>query len=326
MIASVEPIKVVLYTQMYDTGGQGWKIKRAFDRYFPEEFSVRSIVTHKADYGYPTDLVYKPESAYELFAQADIVHMRNGLEGLSRLLGQRPADSPPPGLIVHHHGSRLRQWYYHLLEEARQAGATQLVSTLDLALLSDDLRWLPAPFNLEELARYRLTERPTGPIRIAHSPTNREVKSTARILAAIQSLAKSGYDITFDLIERQSWDECLRRKGLADIVIDQLELGIGNSALEAFGMGIPVVAGVSSLAVHREMIDRWGALPFYIANSDNLEERLAHLIRNYELRAQVGAAGLEYLSTFHEEYKVASQLANIYRSVAARSSLAEGVA
>ena len=324
---SSSKLNVVLYAPLYDTGGQGWKIKRAFERYYSDEFSVRSIHMMDSYFKYPYDLRYRPTEAYPIFAAADVVHMRNGLESLDRLLGERRADLPMPGLVVQHHGTRFREHHARLAAEVRAVGAVQLASTLDLTLLEPDVAWLPAPFNLEEMASYRPSERPDGPIRVAHAPTNRSVKSTARVIEAIANLHRAGYGVVFDLIERVSYEECLRRKGKADIFVDQLDLGIGNNSLEAFGMSIPVVAGVSNPAVREAMLAKWGYLPFYEANEDNLEERLAHLIRNYELRAQVGGDGFQYLVSWHHEEVVVRQLAEVYRTVAARpSGLAEGVA
>lgn len=301
---------VVLYTPMYDTGGQGWKIKRALERHFPAQFSVRSIVTHTANFDFPRDVPYKPEDAYRLFAEADIIHMRNGVEGLSRLLKDRTG--PPPRLIVHHHGTRFRQYHELLAHQARRAGATQVASTIDLTLLEPDVAWLPAPFDLGELIRYRPVHRATGPIRIAHAPTNRSVKSTERFMAAVTALRNDGHDIVFDLIERQTWVETMRRKGLADIVVDQLELGIGNNALEAFGMSIPVIAGVADPKVKEAMIQKWCHLPFYEADTIDLEAKLEELIVNAGLRAYWGSNGFDYLITWHDEKKVARRLAELY--------------
>lgn len=314
------PLNVVIYTSMYDTGGQGWKMKRALERYYPSEFIVRSIHTHDADFRFPTDMKYRPNEAYEAFAHADIIHMRNGIEGVKRLLSTRDPKRPF-GIVVHHHGTLFRQYHRALYEEAKSVGAIQIASTLDLTLLEPNVEWLPAPFDLVELASYRSAVRANGPIRIAHAPTNRKVKSTERIMAAVVNLKKAGYSLTFDLIERQPWVEVLRRKGLADIVVDQLELGIGNNALEAFGMSIPVISGVRDPAVRDEMVRKWYALPFYEANAANLEERLAHLIRNSGLRAQWGSSGFDYLLTFHEESKVAAQLATVYRRAMEASGL-----
>lgn len=311
-------INVVLYTSQWDTGGQGWRIKQAFDYHEPD-FSVRSIHTQTSYYHYPADIAYTPEKAYALFDQADVVHMRNGLEGLDRLLGSHQRQHEVP-VILHHHGTRFRNAHQSLSAEARLTGAKQLASTIDLTLLEPDVEWLPAPFDLTGLRNYRPLFRATGPVRIAHAPTNRDVKNTSRIIEAVRNLVKTGYHLTFDLIERETHEETLRRKGLADLLVDQLDLGIGNNALEAFGMSIPVIAGVADPVVREAMIARWGSLPFYEADHENFEEKLAHLVRNYELRSYWGANGFDYMLAWHEESKVAARLAAIYRNAMSSSS------
>jgi hypothetical protein len=319
-------INVVIFASAWDIGGQGWRIKRAFERYEPE-FSVRSIHSMSSYFRYPQDLPYEPASAYRLFANADVAHMRNGLEGLSRLTGSRGVSQTSIGLVLHHHGTRFRAEHARLAMLANEAKAQQIASTLDLCLLEPNVSWLPSPFDASELASYRPLERTGGPIRIAHAPTNRQVKSTVRIMDAIRNLVRAGYNVIFDLIERTTYEECLRRKAKADILVDQLELGIGNNALEAFGMSIPVAAGITNQDARQSMLSAWGSLPFYETNEQDLEEHLSHLIRSSELRAHWGSIGLNHLLTYHEESKVASQLSRIYQAAASGYAASlEGVA
>jgi glycosyltransferase involved in cell wall biosynthesis len=211
-----------------------------------------------------------------------------------------------------------------LAAEACQKGAIQLVSTLDLAVLEPDLEWLPSPFDVSELANMRLAAqdaRVPGPIRIAHSPTNRIVKSTNLVLEAVQTLVNSGFSVVLDLIERKSYAETLFRKAKADILIDQLHLGYGNSAIEAWGMGIPVIAGVADPKVRQAMLDTWGSLPFYEATPSNLADRLAELITDSDLRSHWGEVGRKHAWQYHEEQRVSELLANHYRnSLAERAS------
>lgn len=84
---------------------------------------------------------------------------------------------------------------------------------------------------------------------IAHAPTNREVKSTAAFLEAVDRLRAEGHDIEVDLIEGRTWDECLERKARADIYFDQVKLGYGNNSVECWGMGIPVIAGAAPVTL-----------------------------------------------------------------------------
>ena len=71
--------------------------------------------------------------------------------------------------------------------------------------------------------------------------------------------------------------DVLALKAQADILFDQVILGYGNNAIEAMGMGIPVIAGVQDDNVRRAMLDRWGSLPWYDATeADDLRRTGAH--------------------------------------------------
>jgi glycosyltransferase involved in cell wall biosynthesis len=307
-------INVVVFTGTFDTGGQGWRIKRAFDRHQPD-FSVRSIHTFETYFAYPYDLRYMAgqEHTYGLTEAADVLHFRNAFGGLKRLR----SSGRPVGLVLHHHGTKFREEHAVLAAEARSRGAIQLVSTLDLAVLEPDVEWLPSPFDVLELTALRQTaetSRVPGPIRIAHSPTNRTVKSTKTVMEAVQKLSNSGFSVVLDLIERKSYAETLSRKAKADILVDQLRLGYGNSAIEAWCMGIPVVAGVEDAKVRQTMLQAWGRLPFYEATASNLAERLAELITNSDLRSHWGQIGYQHALQYHDELKVSDLLANHYRN------------
>lgn len=316
-------IKAVLFSSLWDTGGQGIRIKQAFDRNPELGVSARSIHTDTSYFDYPTDVSSASNDLMErLFNEADVLHMRNDLGGLKRLGRGQP-------VVLHHHGTRFREYHAQVAEQARNAPfpVVQVASTIDLTLLEPDVTWLPSPYNLDELSAYRPyhVRAPGDPIRIAHAPTNRGVKSTARILEAVRNLVHNGHNIVFDLIERSPWTECLRRKALADIYVDQLLLGYGNNALEAWGMGIPVVAGISDRAAREAMLDRWGALPFREASDMDLEAQLAELIVDAEYRLHWARIGLGHLRTYHEESRVAAQLADIYHKAVAGAAREETV-
>src|SRR5688500_18146934 len=143
-------------------------------------------------------------------------------------------------------------------------------------------------------------------VRIAPAPTNRTVKSTALLIEAVERL-KVDYDVELDLIEHVSWTECLHRKAKADIYFDQVKLGYGNNAVEAWGMGIPVVAGGSDDTLD-EMERRFGALPFYHATEETIYDALRELVESPKLRAKYGRIGLEHVRKFHDEKVVVEQL------------------
>src|SRR6185369_446611 len=106
--------------------------------------------------------------------------------------------------------------------------------------------------------------------RIVHAPTNRTLKHTDLFLEAVRQLTEEGLPIDLDLIEGQTHSECMARKAQADIVFDQLAFGYGCNAVEAWGMGIPVIAGAEDQWVLNRMDQEWGGLPFMLATTQNL--------------------------------------------------------
>lgn len=152
-------------------------------------------------------------------------------------------------------------------------------------------------------------------IRIAHAPTNREVKSTTHLLDAVERLKGEGYPVELDLIEEVPWAECLERKAKADIYFDQVKLGYGNNAIEAWGMGIPVIAGAQD-ATLEEMARRFDGLPFYSATEDTIYDAVKALVEDEGLRQQYAAKGQAHARRFHDEKVVVDQLKGLYRRAA----------
>ena len=152
----------------------------------------------------------------------------------------------------------------------------------------------------------------TERILIAHAPTNREIKSTDTFLEAVKRLQDEGFPVDLDLIEHRPWAECLERKARADIYFDQVILGYGCNALEAWGMGIPVIAGAADETLD-EMERRLGHLPFYHATEDTIYDALRELVESPELRAEYGRIGHEYVKRWHDEAVVVEQLKALYR-------------
>jgi glycosyltransferase involved in cell wall biosynthesis len=242
--------------------------------------------------------------------------MRNSLSGLKRLVGQR--DNTPFGLVFHHHGTRFRSAHHEVWLEGQRAGALQVASTIDLTILEDGVEWLPSPFDIAYLMSLRMSALKTkpehAPFRVAHAPTDRTKKSTAALMDAILELNRRGIPTVLDLIERRPNDYCLARKAKADVYFDQLHLGYGNNAVEAWGMVVPVVAGVDDGPVAEAMLDRWGGLPFYRATESTIAARLAELATDKELRDYWAAIGYKHALTYHDSQVVAARLAGYYNT------------
>ena len=151
-------------------------------------------------------------------------------------------------------------------------------------------------------------------MRIAHAPTDRGIKSTAAFLEATEQLKAEGHPIEVDLIEGVPWSECLARKAKADVYFDQVKLGYGNNAIEAWGMGIPVIAGAAP-ATQAEMVRRFGDLPFYNATEATLYDALRAML-NPSIRELYAHRGLMHVRKYHDERVVVEQLKDVYRRAA----------
>jgi hypothetical protein len=196
---------------------------------------------------------------------------------------------------------------------------TQAVSTLDLTRPAPELlHWLPTAYDvdwLQDFAKKRRQgmRRDLGTVRIVSCPTNREFKATEALIAAVMDLAAEGLPVELVLVEGKPWYEALTIKATADIVFDQLAWGYGCNAVEAWGMGIPVVSGADDWTLER-MHQEFGkrGLPFVEASQATLVDVLRKLVESKDLRAKWGAKGLAHVRKYHDERPALARLAELY--------------
>jgi hypothetical protein len=295
-----------------DPAGISSNIARAF--HDDPEWTVRSL-TSKVNYiEYPPDLEWNRETLIRSWELADLIHLHHGFVTADRMVRGRYVGKRllPKPYVVHFHGTGFRENVRAHMGELGERGAYGIVSTLDLSVASG-LEWLPGPIDVESL---RTMKQPaTDKVRIVHAPTNRQIKSTREFLAAVERLQTEGFPVELDLIERVPWAECMARKARADIFFDQVLLGYGNNALEAWAMGIPVVAGADDATLD-EMERRFGHLPFYHATEETIYDALKELVESPGLRERYGQIGLNYVKTYHDYPVVREQLKAIYRRAA----------
>ena len=265
---------------------------------------------------FPADQRWHPVRTRQLFRDADVVHVRNNF-----MPHYRYGRSAPRPLVISHHGSAFRTEPDKLRKQARRLGATSLVATIDLLAYGDELRWLPSPQDVPALARTRDRDyEPGEKLRIAHAPTARSVKSTDEFLRAFEVLERR-YPIELVLIERSAWADCIRRKATADIYFDQVLLGYGNNALEAWAMGIPVVAGADPETLARMRAIIGPELPFLEATPSSIRLQLEALIALPALRQEYAERGRRYVAQWHDYPVVAHQLVEIYQgAIGARAA------
>lgn len=307
-------MRSVILTHGADVAGVAIGLKRAADRAPEAGLEIRSVARGSNYLQYPADVSWRDRrTVLELFAAADVAHLTNGPFLYGRLAQQ--TGHRPPGL-VHHHGHRLRRYPLRAIQEARRRRFTLAVSTLDLTLRAPRiLHWLPSPVAVDELELIRAEHRrdPDGRILIATAPTRRAIKSTDAIIAAVLSLRAGGLPVELDVIERVSHHECLRRKARADLYFDQLHLGYGVNALEAWAMGIPVIAGADSPIIGRMRAEFDGRIPFYQATIQSLREAVIQLVESEDLRLEWAAAGRAHILRHHADGPVLERLSELYR-------------
>lgn len=291
-----------------DTGGVNRQIVNAFRG--QQSWLVRAMISGRNYIDYPGDLAFDKRLLIRWWRAADIVHLSHDFRRLRKIERFRLPRRP---YVIHYHGTGFRENHVELIREQRANRAIGLVATLDLWLLSEQFtEWLPAPYDLEWLCEATRSIRRPATVKVAHAPTSRKIKSTAAFLAAVEKLRSEGIEIDLDLIEGVSWAECLARKASADIYFDQTILGYGNNAIEAWGMGIPVIAGASERTL-AEMRRRFSnELPFLQATEATIYQQLKALVLSGDLRAEYRERGLHHVRQYHDQKRVVEQLKDVY--------------
>lgn len=310
-------MKLVILNGQEDTAGVGIGLKQAFDKY-AVGWETRSICRQETYLGYPTDIVWPlslpgptPE-VKDLVRQADVIHVMDS----ERVLRYFRGNLKGKRTVVHHLGTRYRRNPKASTTACQAYGATEVTDSLDL-MLYPHVGFLPTPIGTDALAKLR-TERyePSQKLRIAHAPTHRAVKSTDKIIEAVESLARR-YPIDFDLIEGVSNAECLARKARADIFVDQLLLGFGVNNIECWAMGIPVVSGLVDAEARSKALAMFGQLPWADATERTLEAVIEHLILDAEWRTELGVRGKVHAERWHSQESVVRQTLQVYEQAGA---------
>lgn len=169
---------------------------------------------------------------------------------------------------------------------------------------------LPLRMNVGQFTPHYPEEKKAGEkIRIVHAPSRRGIKGTPVILETVERLMKEYDQIEFVLVEGKTQDEALKIYETADIVIDQVYVGIyGVFPIECMAMGKPVLCYISE-----EMKKHYPEeLPVVSADRDELEEKLRELILDAGKRRELGIAGRRYVETYHDYRAVAHLLKGYY--------------
>ncbi len=316
-----------LIVGLYDPADVAGRYREAAAK--SDGLSIRTAHRSEAYFEFPHDIRWRQgthEEVQQLANECDVVHLNNSEVAYRRLsLGKlrKPA-------LLHHHGTLFRDNPAPLLAIAKRFHMVQAVSTVDLMRPAPDLlHWLPTAYDLDALAKIRAEHRrePDGMVRVLSAPTRPDLKSTDALRAAVATLQAEGLPVELEVITKRPWRESLEAKARADIYFDQVAVpkldypgGYGCNAIEAWGMGLPVVAGADEWTLDKmaEVFDGsedyglGGPIPFYVATEDTIADRLRELVEDAELRKSVALAGQRHAQRFHAEKPALVRLAELY--------------
>jgi len=287
-------VRVLSITTGADPAGISGSLVQAFR---DTDITLRSAVRLTSWLDYPHDL---PWSAVEKhYRNADVVHLHQSMRAW-RKFGSKP-------FVLHHHGTKYRNHHEAFNAAVAENGGVAVVSTLDLLDYGDNLTWCPTPVNIPHLETYRAPVN-ADRLRIGHAPTNRSIKDTDAFLAACARL-----NVEPVLIERKKWRDCLAIKGTVDIYYDQVQLGYGSNAIEAWAMGIPVIAGASG-ATMRTYRDTFARIPFVQASAGTIADAIRTLM-DPDTREEWAVRGKNHAHRWHSGAETVTRLTAIYRGL-----------
>lgn len=153
---------------------------------------------------------------------------------------------------------------------------------------------------------------------IVHAPTNRVVKGTKYILAALEHLRNKYPCVSVRLIEGLSNVEAVEAFRNADLVVDQVLVGwYGGLAVEAMRQGTPVAAFVREEDLVHIPSDMAHDLreALVLITPDTIEESLSLLIENRTVMRQLREAAAEYVNHWHAPEYVAGITKAVYEKL-----------
>jgi len=299
-------LRAAILSPAADTGGQGARFLDAARQCDPG-LQLRALAGSATYMAFGGNEPWSYRLVQRLFDWADVIHVKTTLGPYKQFDKGR---SRP--VLLHHHGTAYRERARYHLEEAAHFGALSAVSTIDLLRFDPErTHWLPSPQDCDMLAARRAEYEPSETVRVLHSPSSRRVKSTDLFLSVMAELEKR-YNCKAIVVEGAAWRDVLTAKArYADIYYDQLNLGYGANALEAWAMGVPVVVGADEATLAR-MRAVLGTLHFLPTTAETLYGRLEALIRSASQRQSEGAMGEAYVRRWHDYPVAVARLRELY--------------
>ncbi len=271
----------------------------------------------------------------------DVFHLHFGTSFLPRRLDVPLLHAMGKVVVYHFHGCEVRNRAHmithhrlatctecapfcipsqqkRLLADAARHADAQFFSTLDLAesvphgvnlpLAIESDRWIAAGRD-HALPFPDRRDGVHGPVVVAHAPTNRLIKGTDHVVAAVERLRSEFPKLELRLIEKRPWAEMPAFLAECDILVDQLMMGwYGLLAIEGMAEGKPVIAYLRD-----DFFRAHPDVPVVSAEPATIQDVLRNLIRDPARRAAFGARGPEFVRSRHDARAVAGTLLTEYQ-------------
>jgi len=163
----------------------------------------------------------------------------------------------------------------------------------------DTEKWKPEP----------IEKKPNDPIKVFHAPNHPTIKGTKFLIEACDELKKEGYNIELIVTSKVPNDEIKKIMKEIDIVADQFIVGwYAMFALEGMSMGKPVLT-----YLREDLLQLYSYFSFAkecpIVNTpiSDIKKNLITLIKNKELREELGKKGRAYVEKYHS-YKAIGKM------------------
>ena len=179
--------------------------------------------------------------------------------------------------------------------------------------------WMPNILPLSRILKYYKPKNfKEQNIIIGQSPTGRNRKNTDDLILVYNSLKQIHKNLTLQIIENVSYEECLKLKSLCHIFFDNMFQGhIGMSGFEAMALGIPVLAylKMETLEAYKKFSDGDDVPIINVQNNNELYNEINHLLNDRDYLIEISKKSSEWISKYYNEERIVKYWIELYESL-----------
>lgn len=325
----------VVHLAITPVAGSPWNTVSALNAH--SDVEARLVVLNPTAYGsrtFPNDLVWgsNRDESLSVIAAADVVHLHQWFEPaawfgpeVGAICAQKPCIRQFHSQLTHFVGDDPAA-----LERLLADPIPHLVIAQFHERYYPRARIVPNLVPLgDPLLSSSSSQRDKLPC-ISWSPTVHEsawesrwaTKGYPETLHMLEGLSKERR-CTIDVIENVPREECLKRKGSADLVVDELVTGSYHlSGLEGLAQGKPVLGWLDerSQIVLRELTGA-GALPWVNVHLEDAEKVIRVLLADRNLREAIGTESRAWMKRWYDDRVLVKHYVQAYSDLLERPDL-----